>query len=104
LIVYFSETNKFFVLGAPECLFSKLLRRTIFDNLKYELNAFRKLDDPGRSLPFIREILSSLRKEVDGKAALIGFVGTPWTLAAYAMEGMSDKNLMQTKTIMLHRT
>lgn len=62
----------------------------------------RSLDDPDKSLPFIKEILSSLRKEVDGKAALLGFVGSPWTLAAYAMEGSADKNLVTTKSIMLH--
>lgn len=67
-----------------------------------DVKNLRTLDDPDHSLPFIRKILSSLRKEVDGKATLIGFVGTPWTLAAYAMEGMSDKSLVKTKTIMLH--
>jgi hypothetical protein len=59
------------------------------------------MDDPDRSLPFLRKILSSLRQEVEGKATLIGFVGTPWTLAAYAMEGGADKSLVKTKTIML---
>lgn len=66
-----------------------------------EVRALRPLDDPDRSLPFIREILSSLRREVDGKSTLVGFVGTPWTLAAYAMEGAADKNLLVTKSIML---
>jgi uroporphyrinogen decarboxylase len=66
-----------------------------------DVKSLRTMDDPDQSLPFIREILSSLRKEVDGKATLLGFVGTPWTLAAYAMEGMSDKSLVKTKTIML---
>jgi hypothetical protein len=59
------------------------------------------MDDPDQSLPFLRKILSSLRQEVEGKATLIGFVGTPWTLAAYAMEGGADKSLVKTKTIML---
>jgi len=67
-----------------------------------DVRKLKTLDDPDSSLPFIREILSSLRKEVDGKATLLGFVGTPWTLAAYAMEGMSDKSLIVTKTIMQH--
>jgi hypothetical protein len=61
----------------------------------------RTMDDPDQSLPFLRKILSSLRQEVEGKATLIGFVGTPWTLAAYAMEGGADKSLVKTKTIML---
>lgn len=45
------------------------------------------MDDPHAKLPFIREILSSLRKEIGSEATLLGFIGTPWTLAAYAMEG-----------------
>ncbi|CAM6096448.1 unnamed protein product [Calypogeia fissa] len=66
------------------------------------IRALRPLDDPDKSLPFIREILSSLKREVDGKSTLLGFVGTPWTLAAYAMEGAADKSLVVTKRIMLH--
>lgn len=66
------------------------------------IKKLKTLDDPDSSLPFIRKILSSLRKEIDGSSTLIGFVGTPWTLAAYAMEGMSDKSLVKTKSIMQH--
>jgi uroporphyrinogen decarboxylase len=48
--------------------------------------------DPEASLPFIREILQTLRREVGNKAAVLGFVGAPWTLAAYAIEGKSSKD------------
>ncbi|NEO20153.1 MULTISPECIES: uroporphyrinogen decarboxylase [unclassified Moorena] len=41
---------------------------------------------------FIREILKALRDEVGNKAAVLGFVGAPWTLGAYAIEGKSSKN------------
>lgn len=34
---------------------------------------------------------------MDGQATLLGFVGTPWTLAAYAMEGKADRDCKQTK-------
>jgi hypothetical protein len=37
------------------------------------------------------------RREVDGQSTLLGFVGTPWTLAAYAMEGKADRDCKQTK-------
>eukprot|EP00271_Cylindrocystis_brebissonii_P003967 TRINITY_DN1525_c0_g2_i1.p1 TRINITY_DN1525_c0_g2~~TRINITY_DN1525_c0_g2_i1.p1 ORF type:complete len:446 (+),score=49.26 TRINITY_DN1525_c0_g2_i1:308-1645(+) len=66
------------------------------------LQGLRSLDDPDESLPFIREILSSLRREVDSASTVIGFVGAPWTLAAYAMEGAADKSLLHTKKIMFH--
>ncbi|CAM6026861.1 unnamed protein product [Sphagnum balticum] len=82
------------VKGKGPCIHSPI--RTIQD-----INKLRTMDDPDQSLPFLRKILSSLRQEVEGKATLIGFVGTPWTLAAYAMEGGADKSLVKTKTIML---
>ncbi|XWK89832.1 MAG: uroporphyrinogen decarboxylase [Phormidium sp.] len=48
--------------------------------------------EPEVSLPFIREILHILRGEVGDKATVLGFVGAPWTLAAYAIEGKSSKD------------
>jgi uroporphyrinogen decarboxylase len=48
--------------------------------------------NPEESLPFIREILQTLRREVEDKATVLGFVGAPWTLAAYAIEGKSSKD------------
>jgi len=48
--------------------------------------------DPEASLPFVREILTTLRKEVEDRATVLGFVGAPWTLAAYAIEGRSSKD------------
>lgn len=48
--------------------------------------------EPAESLPFIREILQTLRQEVGNQATVLGFVGAPWTLAAYAIEGKSSKD------------
>lgn len=48
--------------------------------------------EPEVSLPFIREILQILRREVGDNATVLGFVGAPWTLAAYAIEGKSSKD------------
>jgi uroporphyrinogen decarboxylase len=47
---------------------------------------------PEESLPFIRTILQALRQEVGDRATVLGFVGAPWTLAAYAIEGKSSKD------------
>jgi len=46
--------------------------------------------DPETTLPFVREILSTLRREVAGQATVLGFVGAPWTLATYAVEGKNS--------------
>ncbi len=47
--------------------------------------------EPDESLPFIKTILQSLRQEVGNKSTVLGFVGAPWTLAAYAVEGKGSK-------------
>jgi uroporphyrinogen decarboxylase len=48
--------------------------------------------DPETSLPFIKTILQSLGSEINNQSTLLGFVGAPWTLAAYAIEGKGSKN------------
>lgn len=62
-----------------------------------QVKAMKQMDDPAASLSFIQEILSSLRTEINSETTLLGFVGTPWTLAAYAIEGKSEKNCQATK-------
>lgn len=56
-----------------------------------QIDQLRTLE-PAESLPFIREILQILRSEVKNNATVLGFVGAPWTLAAYAIEGKSSKD------------
>jgi uroporphyrinogen decarboxylase len=64
----------------------------IFDPIRSQaqVDKLRNLE-PAESLPFIRDILQTLRREVGDKAAVLGFVGAPWTLAAYAVEGKGSK-------------
>ncbi len=65
--------------------------------------------EPKESLPFVGEVLNQLRKSVGNKAAVLGFVGAPWTLAAYVVEGKSSKNYSVIKAMafrepqMLHK-
>ncbi|MFE4106633.1 uroporphyrinogen decarboxylase [Almyronema epifaneia] len=56
-----------------------------------QLDALTPLD-PYTSLPFVHQILQTLRHEVQAEATVLGFVGAPWTLAAYAIEGKSSKD------------
>jgi uroporphyrinogen decarboxylase len=46
-----------------------------------------KLMDPYLSTPFVAEALKNLRKEVGNRATVLGFVGLPYTLATYMVEG-----------------
>ncbi len=48
--------------------------------------------EPKETMPFVGEVLGRLRESVGNKAAVLGFVGAPWTLAAYVVEGKSSKN------------
>jgi uroporphyrinogen decarboxylase len=58
--------------------------------------------DFDEKLPFIREILSTLSKEAEeANTALIGFVGAPFTLASYTIEGKSSKHCLTTKKLMM---
>ena len=42
-------------------------------------------------------ILLALTLPAGSPATLIGFIGTPWTLAAYAVEGKAEKDCKETK-------
>jgi uroporphyrinogen decarboxylase len=48
--------------------------------------------EPEASMPFIKTILQTLRSEVGNQSTVLGFVGAPWTLAAYAVEGKGSKD------------
>ena len=43
--------------------------------------------DPQRVLPYLLDTLRMVRREIEGKIALIGFAGAPFTLASYLIEG-----------------
>ncbi|KAF3885412.1 MULTISPECIES: uroporphyrinogen decarboxylase [Nostocales] len=65
--------------------------------------------EPEESLPFIKPILKALRQEVGNKSTVLGFVGAPWTLAAYAVEGKGSKtysiikNMAFSDPVILHQ-
>ncbi|MEH2100231.1 MAG: uroporphyrinogen decarboxylase [Nostoc sp.] len=55
--------------------------------------------EPEAALPFIKTILQALRSEVGDKSTVLGFVGAPWTLAAYAVEGKGSKTYSIVKNL-----
>jgi uroporphyrinogen decarboxylase len=56
--------------------------------------------DPSKETAFVPAILQTLKRELDGEAALIGFSGAPWTLATYAVEGGASRSFTALKTMM----
>jgi len=66
-----------------------------------DVAALTPIDDFDSKLGFIRTILGSLRKETEGGCTLIGFVGSPFTLVAYAVEGQANRHCISTKQMMM---
>ncbi|KAF5832444.1 uroporphyrinogen decarboxylase chloroplast precursor [Dunaliella salina] len=51
------------------------------------------------TLKFVGDALAQLRHEVGNQAAVLGFVGSPWTLATYIVEGQSSSIYKTIKTM-----
>ena len=56
--------------------------------------------DPGSSLRYVMDAVSTIRKELNGRVPLIGFSGSPWTLATYMVEGGGTKDFAKIKGLM----
>jgi uroporphyrinogen decarboxylase len=56
--------------------------------------------DPAKDLPYVIDAVSLIRKELNGSVPLIGFSGSPWTLATYMIEGGSSKDFRRAKTML----
>lgn len=50
-----------------------------------------RVPDVQESLGYVFDALRLVRRELDGQVPVIGFGGTPWTLAAYIVEGGGSK-------------
>jgi uroporphyrinogen decarboxylase len=59
-----------------------------------------KRPDPADSLAYVMDAVSVIRKELNGEVPLIGFSGSPWTLATYMVEGGSSKTFAKIKTML----
>jgi len=69
-----------------------------------DVNKLHNVEDVNfdETLPFIREILGTLSKEAEeANTSLIGFIGAPFTLASYTIEGKSSKNCLPTNKMMM---
>ncbi|MCW8908822.1 MAG: uroporphyrinogen decarboxylase [Sedimenticola sp.] len=59
--------------------------------------------DPEQDLGYVMDAVRTIRRELDGRVPLIGFSGSPWTLATYMVEGSSTKNFAKVKEMMFDR-
>jgi uroporphyrinogen decarboxylase len=54
-------------------------------------------------LRYVFDAVASIRKALDGRVPLIGFSGSPWTLACYMVEGAGSDDYRQVKTMLYAR-
>ena len=55
--------------------------------------------DPEKDLGYVMSAVSTIRRELNGRVPLIGFSGSPWTLATYMVEGGSSKDFRRAKAM-----
>ena len=60
-------------------------------NLKTEV-------DVKRELGYVMDAITLTRKELNGRVPLFGFIGAPWTLLAYMIEGGGSKTFTKAKS------
>jgi uroporphyrinogen decarboxylase len=58
--------------------------------------------DPG-SLQYVFDAVTQIRTELNGRVPLIGFSGSPWTLACYMVEGGGSDDFRTVKTMLYNR-
>lgn len=56
--------------------------------------------DTAKDLPYVTDAVAAIRAELDGRVPLIGFSGSPWTLATYMIEGKSSRDFSRAKTML----
>lgn len=65
-----------------------------------DIHALR-VPEPETDLAYVLDAIRMVRQELNGKVPLIGFCGSPWTMATYMLEGRANKAFPAIKK-MLH--
>ncbi|KQY51342.1 uroporphyrinogen decarboxylase [Lysobacter sp. Root494] len=58
--------------------------------------------DMETDLRYVMDAVRTVRRELDGSVPLIGFSGSPWTLACYMIEGGGSDNYSKVKSLALN--
>lgn len=55
--------------------------------------------DPETELRYVMDGVRTIRRELAGRVPLIGFAGSPWTLACYMVEGHGSRDFARAKAL-----
>jgi uroporphyrinogen decarboxylase len=58
------------------------------------------IPDPENDLRYVMDTVRLVRKTLAGRAPLIGFAGSPWTLACYMVEGGGSRDFAKVKSML----
>ncbi|SFE95549.1 uroporphyrinogen decarboxylase [Nitrosomonas sp. Nm166] len=61
------------------------------------------IPDPDTKLRYVMDAVSEIRKALDNRVPLIGFSGSPFTLACYMVEGRGGTEFREIKTMLYQR-
>ena len=59
------------------------------------------MPDPNQDTGYVMEAVRLIRAGLPAETPLIGFAGSPWTVATYMIEGRSSKDYARSKTLLL---
>ena len=62
-----------------------------------------QVPDPDSHLRYVMDAVSQIKKALDNELPLIGFAGSPFTLACYMIEGAASADFIQVKTMLYRR-
>ncbi len=74
-----------------------------FEHPLRDPQAIAKLPVPEMDeLSYVFDAVGTIRKALDGSVPLIGFAGSPWTLATYMIEGQSSRDFPNAKRLLMN--
>jgi len=68
-------------------------------NTRADIDAL-PIPDAEEDLGYVKDAVRTIRRELDGRVPLIGFSGSPWTLATYMVEGGSSRDFRKSKAML----
>lgn len=73
-----------------------------FSNPISSMNDIKRIAElePMDKLGYVTDAVSLIKSELNGRVPLIGFSGSPWTLATYMIEGQTSREFRKIKTLL----